>query len=80
MKETTEYITLRKCIFEFLFSKAIVPYVSLHSMILNNSSYVTRFLFGKSEYTKCNDKKVECVDVVMMFVDKLERAGYRRPR
>ena len=28
----------------------------------------------------CNDKKVECVDVVMMFIDKLGRAVYRHPR
>ena len=32
------------------------------------------------EYPFCNDKKVECVDVVMMFIGKLGRAVYRHPR
>ena len=28
----------------------------------------------------CNDKKMECVEVKMMFIDKLEGAAYRYSR
>ena len=28
----------------------------------------------------CNDKKMEHIDVMMMFIDKLEGAAYRHPR
>ena len=35
---------------------------------------------SRTSVRHCNDKKVECVDVVMMFIDKLGRAVYRHPR
>ena len=35
---------------------------------------------GESVQDHCNDKKMEFVDVVMMFIDKLEGAAYRHLR
>ena len=43
--------------------------------------YVTVFLHFRFQLgPDCNDKKMECVDVMMMFIDKLGRVVYRHPR
>ena len=36
--------------------------------------------YQDSDNDNCNDKKMEFVDVLMMFIDKLEGAAYRHPR
>ena len=54
----------------------IEPYVRAQAVAL----YQSGLNLSKTSRQLCNDKKMEHVDFMMMFIDKLEGAAYRHPR
>ena len=67
-----------------LYSSLSMPHISFISAQRLNveeglCNYLHSVVFLISWHV-CNDKKMESVDVMMMFIDKLEGAAYRHPR
>ena len=63
-------------------TKDVFPLVIFESDTLDHDRYIKEVLPVALKYSNdmCNDKKMEHVDVMMMFIDKLEGAAYRHPR